>query len=888
MAEKQAFKNCKGSGRIGNFPPQQPAKAPQFKLELAQPKYLAAGFSPLWRQPEDIWFSSIDLPVSGNRNDQTCEEQVAGRKHGSIENKHMEGNSQTRPDTTQDFGKETAELIAEIAHLKSFTDPLVLDLINTLTQQVRTCLQFISKINQLPQESEQVRKQNQKTEESCQETQAVLGTGDGHKWKSQIPPDACARNGKGCGLQPQGELSCMSDTVFNVQVLVTGKTFGSEQQFLHQVEVHLNGLGIRLQKEDYTPISDKLLLLFCPVISRAGTDINHILETISSDRKVILVVMHYTPNQTLQLYVDGNWIQHSSLIKTVHCRFSEGSGLYSSEMNTNAIISVASKLQQQHGSVKSKIPEESSQKQPDGARESGNKTEELISEITHLKSYAEPLVLDLINSLTRQVRTYLTLLSKINQLPQESEQVRKQNQQTEESSRETQAAPKTGDGQKKKSQIPPDAYASNGKGCGLQPQGEPSCLPNTVFNVQVLVTGKTFGSEQQFLRQVEVHLSDLGIQLRKEDYTPISDELLLLFCPVSWASNDIKRVLEKISSQRKVILVAMHYSVIQILSPYGNRSQIQHGSLISRVDCCFSEKSGLYSCQKNFDAITSVVAKIQQQHGDIEKKNLTGHSQKQPDTPQEIGNKTEELILEVSHLKSCKDPLVLDLISTLTQQVRICSVLLSKINQLPQESEPDRKQNQKAEESSQEIQAVHEVRDGQRGKYQTPLEATASYGKGCSSQHQGAHSCLSYTVFNVQVLVTGQTFGSEQQFLSRTEVHLSDLGFQLQKEDYTPISDKLLLLFCPVVSRAGTDINHALETISSQRKVILVVMHCTPNQNLSLYVDSSRIQHGSLISTVDCRFSEASGLYNCRMNTEAIMSVVSKIQEWQENLREKM
>nr|XP_033792956.1 uncharacterized protein LOC117356997 isoform X2 [Geotrypetes seraphini] len=744
---------------------------------------------------------------------------------GRLDNRNGERSSRVHPDVIQELEKKTKDLITELEHVKRSLDPLALDFINILLQQVRTYRKFLSK----PWESEQVRKQSHQREESFPEAEAVPKEGDGHKGKYQIPLDTSVSCGKGSGSQGQVIQPCLQSTVCNVQVLVTGKTFGSDQQFLNRVELRLRSSGTQFWKEDYTTTSDKLLLIFCPISTWLDRDLNHILENIPSHRKAILIVMHFTPNQRLSLYMNGSWIRHGSLLSAVDCRFSEDSGLYDCEMNTEAIISVASKLQQQgrqsreYMLLQHRDLEGRSQKQTDTVQEIGNKTKELMSEIERLKRFVDPLAPDLIDVLVQQVRFYMKLLSKTNQQPPESEQVRKQSDQREESFLEAKAIPEERDEHKGKCQIYQDASRSHEKGCKLQGQGMPS--------------------------------------LQSRD-------------------------------QRKVILVMMHCTPNQSLPSCLN--SIQHNSHVEMVDCRISRSSGLFSCELNTEAISSVASKIKQQaeqsknniHRDVEEKNLERCSQKQTDIVQEIGSKTEELISEIEHLKQSVDPLVLDLINILVHQVSFYMKLLSKTDQQPLESELVRKQNHQKEESFPEAEAVPKEEDGHKGKCQIPLDASVSCGKGSSSQGQGIQPCLQSTVCSVQILVTGQTFGSEQQFLNQIEQHLRISKAQLQKEDYTLTSDKLLLLFCPVTSRYGTDISNALENIPDQREVILVVMHYSPNKNLPLYPNSSQVQHGSLINSVDCRFSDKSGLYSCRMNTEAITSVASNILQWQSSLKE--
>ncbi|XP_069461720.1 uncharacterized protein [Ambystoma mexicanum] len=131
----------------------------------------------------------------------------------------------------------------------------------------------------------------------------------------------------------------------------------------------------------------------------------------------------------------------------------------------------------------------------------------------------------------------------------------------------------------------------------------------------------------------------------------------------------------------------------------------------------------------------------------------------------------------------------------------------------------------------------------------------------------------------VQVFVEGHTFGSELQFLNRLHQHLQAHGLHLRREAYDQISDRPVLLFCPVVSRVGTDISNALEKIHG-RKILLVVMHHVPNENLALHNDSrGQVHNSSVICSVDCRFSQTSGLYNSTMNTSAVLSISCVVQK---------
>ncbi|XP_047665372.1 coiled-coil domain-containing protein 18-like isoform X5 [Tachysurus fulvidraco] len=88
---------------------------------------------------------------------------------------------------------------------------------------------------------------------------------------------------------------------------------------------------------------------------------------------------------------------------------------------------------------------------------------------------------------------------------------------------------------------------------------------------------------------------------------------------------------------------------------------------------------------------------------------------------------------------------------------------------------------------------------------------------------------------------------------------------------------KAILYYVPYVSRAGTDIEAALQKLNSfgDKYIALVVLHHTSDREL-ITPDSSRTVTREKTFVVDCLFSEDEGLLSCPMNDEAI----KKVAEW--------
>uniref|UniRef100_A0A8C1UNF5 Uncharacterized protein n=1 Tax=Cyprinus carpio TaxID=7962 RepID=A0A8C1UNF5_CYPCA len=86
----------------------------------------------------------------------------------------------------------------------------------------------------------------------------------------------------------------------------------------------------------------------------------------------------------------------------------------------------------------------------------------------------------------------------------------------------------------------------------------------------------------------------------------------------------------------------------------------------------------------------------------------------------------------------------------------------------------------------------------------------------------------------------------------------------------------VILVFCPIVSRAGTDIDAALNklnTCSASKPAILMVFHYTFDPD-KIVPDSSRFINRGNTLTVDCLFVEDVGLLTCNRNEEALAKIV--------------
>nr|XP_023649103.1 uncharacterized protein LOC111834250 isoform X1 [Paramormyrops kingsleyae] len=117
----------------------------------------------------------------------------------------------------------------------------------------------------------------------------------------------------------------------------------------------------------------------------------------------------------------------------------------------------------------------------------------------------------------------------------------------------------------------------------------------------------------------------------------------------------------------------------------------------------------------------------------------------------------------------------------------------------------------------------------------------------------------------VHMLAAGETYQADNTFLQK-------LKLKQQIELCSAESCSVILLFCPVVSRIGTDMEAAMARVTEEKPVILVFMHhChDPSQMTNIEVQPSR---SNIVKAVHCAFHESQGLLECTENEEAVAEV---------------
>ncbi|XP_014833923.1 PREDICTED: uncharacterized protein LOC106911626 [Poecilia mexicana] len=121
----------------------------------------------------------------------------------------------------------------------------------------------------------------------------------------------------------------MRNPVAKVQTITTGETFGADVDLMNQV----------IQKD--TSRDAQHIILFCPITSRVGSDVEAALEKVPYGRRIILVLMHHTRDADYST-AGIKWSECiENVVLDVHVLFHESvPGLLSCEQNHKAMSQI--------------------------------------------------------------------------------------------------------------------------------------------------------------------------------------------------------------------------------------------------------------------------------------------------------------------------------------------------------------------------------------------------------------------------------------------------------------------------------------------------------------------------------------------------------------------
>ncbi|XP_062371960.1 fibronectin-like [Sardina pilchardus] len=297
----------------------------------------------------------------------------------------------------------------------------------------------------------------------------------------------------------------------------------------------------------------------------------------------------------------------------------------------------------------------------------------------------------------------------------------------------------------------------------------------------------------------------------KEVKSVESCDVILAFCViVSRVGTDMEAALKEIPDSKPVVLTVMHHTFDpDHVTP--DTSRFVRGRNIMVVDILFHEDKGILRCQKNTEAQSKMLEMVW--------------------TCSEPGGPTSsQWRKNLLPIPQAQQP-------PATPQTKI---------DIPKKSTRNSEPAQHGNSSGKSLGHKSESKENTK---------------------KAIVSSASSTEVKYSAIVSGNTLGADKD----VKKHLADKGV-LPKEASSVAQCNFLLVFCPIVSSVGSDIEKALKQIPGEKPYILVVMHHTFNTEY-LPPDTRRYAKDSNMLIVDCLFYEDTGLLKCQRNDEALEHV---------------
>ncbi|XP_060768684.1 uncharacterized protein LOC132875716 isoform X5 [Neoarius graeffei] len=598
-------------------------------------------------------------------------------------------------------------------------------------------------------------------------------------------------------------------------ILLTGKTLKSDEHFVTRLKNEANWL----EKVETVNACD-FILAFCPVVSRAGTDIEAAVKKLhdtSATKPAVLVVLHRTFDPEYVIPDSSRAVNTKNII-TFDCLFHEDQGLLQCKKNDDIF---------KHIKMQTKPP---MQKAAINFKEWGRKIRD------NEQGPSSQMQKSAINfkERGRKIRGNEQGPSSQPCDPGDSQANQKIPEYEHASEKLDTAITQLETFEKEEVENKMESLLNAGKMTTTVSLGK---------KYFILLTGQTLKSDEHFVTR----LKNEANWLEKVETVSACD-FILAFCPVvSQAGTDIEAAVKKLrdtSATKPAVLVVLHHAFDpEYVAPDSSRA-VNTKNIIT-FDCLFHEDQGLLQCKKNDDVFEYIKmqTKPPMQKAAI---NFKEWGRKIRDNEQGPSSQMQKSAINFKEWG---------------RKIRG--------NEQGPSSQPcdpgDSQANQKIpeyEHASEKLDTeITQLETFEKEEVENKMESLLNAGKMTTRVSLGK---------KYFILLTGKTLKSDEHFVTR----LKNEANWLEKVETVSACD-FILAFCPVVSQAGTDIEAAVKKLhdtSATKPAVLVVLHHTFDPE---YVapDSSRAVNTKNIITFDCLFHEDQGLLQCKKNYDVFESI---------------
>ncbi|XP_037541048.1 uncharacterized protein LOC119417865 [Nematolebias whitei] len=149
--------------------------------------------------------------------------------------------------------------------------------------------------------------------------------------------------------QNKGATESCSSNLHKKQVkyktVVSGKTFDAHLQILGRIKSSVHGLNLVDVEKYQTSEACQVTFVFCPNVSRVGTDIEAAMKEVTGSGPVVLVLMHHS-HEAKHVASVKTWTENSQVLLHVNVFYHDKSnGLIACKENDEAISAIRDKLQ---------------------------------------------------------------------------------------------------------------------------------------------------------------------------------------------------------------------------------------------------------------------------------------------------------------------------------------------------------------------------------------------------------------------------------------------------------------------------------------------------------------------------------------------------------------
>ncbi|XP_007561068.1 uncharacterized protein LOC103144157 [Poecilia formosa] len=157
----------------------------------------------------------------------------------------------------------------------------------------------------------------------------------------------------------------------------------------------------------------------------------------------------------------------------------------------------------------------------------------------------------------------------------------------------------------------------------------------------------------------------------------------------------------------------------------------------------------------------------------------------------------------------------------------------------------------------------------------SPVHVNQSAGVSRStSYHSVGRSEIAQVTVKYNMVISGQTFEAHHQILSQVKSSAQQLDLV---ESQSSEDCHVVLVFCPIVSRTGTDVEAAMRNVTGAKPAILVLMHHShePKHVATMGTwdyNPKIVQHFSVFY-----HERSNGLISCKENNDAISGIQQEL-----------